>query len=98
MRNKLFDVNFGDGSRNFADLPETFFFDRLREIAGTLEGAVETGFLTDWVTEVWLDFVYRGHNFSINNQNGEYWFFVDDPECPDEILTEVIEHFENAVK
>lgn len=84
-----------DGSRNFADLPEAVFFDELREIANKFEGAQETGFITDWMTEVWLDFDYRGHKFSINNQMGEYWFFVENPNCSDEILCEVMEHFEN---
>ena len=90
---KLFDYRMEDGSRNFADLPETVFFDELRTHLKGLTGAVETSFLTDWVTEVWLAFDHRGHSFSINNQYGDYWFFVKDPACPDEILTEVIEHF-----
>lgn len=55
--------------------------------------ARETDFLTDHVTEMWLDFEYRGRSFSINNQFGDYWFFVNEPECPDEILLEVIRHF-----
>ena len=83
-----------DGSRNFAALPESVFFDELRKIAKGFEGAKETNFITDWVTEVWLDFEYRGHKFSINNPMGDYWFFVENPNCPDEILLEVIEHFE----
>jgi hypothetical protein len=83
-----------DGSRHFAELPETVFFDKLREIAKRLEGATETGFLTDWITEVWLDFELRGHQFSVNNQFGGYWFLVENPDCPDEILLEVVEHFQ----
>lgn len=83
-----------DGSRNFAELPETVFFDKLREIAKEFEGAAETEFVTDWITELWLDFDFRGHKFSINNQFGNYWFFVEDPECSDEILLEVVEHFQ----
>ncbi|MBK7708568.1 MAG: hypothetical protein IPJ30_23110 [Acidobacteria bacterium] len=42
---------------------------------------------------MWLDFDYRGHRFSVNNQFGDYWFFVRDPKCPDEILLEVCAHF-----
>lgn len=91
---KLIDCRLPNGFRNFADLPESVFFDELREIAGKLEGSVEKQFVTDWVTEVWLDFEYRGHLFAINNQMNDYWFFVEKPECPDEILLEVIEHFE----
>ncbi len=94
MSYKLFDFRMHDGSRNFADLPEIIFFDKLREITKHLEGATETGFLTDWVTEVWLDFEFRGQKFSINNQNGDYWFFVENPNCTDDILLEVIEHFQ----
>ena len=82
-----------DGSRNFADLPEIASFDKMRELLVTFGGAVETDFVTDQVTEIWLDFEYRGHQFSINNQMGNYWFFVKDPECPEQILTAVVEHF-----
>lgn len=92
--NKLFDHRMKDGSRNFVDLPESVFFDELRKIAEKFESAIVTDFVTDWVTEVWLDFEYRGHKFSINNQYGEYWFFVENPNCPDEILLEVVKHFE----
>ena len=98
MSFKLFNFKMNDGSRNFADLPETVFFDELREIAGKLDGARETGFVTDWVTEVWLDFEFRGHKFSINNQNGDYWFFVEKPDCPDEILLEVAGHFQKHLQ
>lgn len=83
-----------DGSRNFADLPEVVFFDELRSHGRKLTGAMEAGFITDWVTEVWLDFEYYGYRFSINNQMGDYWFNVEDPSCPDDILVEVVRHFE----
>ena len=28
------------------------------------------------------------------DQFGDYWFFVDDPTCPDAILQQVLDHFE----
>jgi hypothetical protein len=87
-----------DGSRNFCNLPEAVFFDELRRHASKLTTAKITGFLTDSVTEVWLDFNFRGQKFSINNQYGDYWFFVEDPECPDNILIEVMEHFRKLLK
>jgi hypothetical protein len=90
----IYDHRMPDDSRNFAGLPETTFFDELREFASTLDSAEETGFLTDWVTKVWLDFDYRRHKFSISNQKADYWFFVEDPNCADEILLEVFNHFE----
>ena len=91
---KLFDFRLKDGSRNFADLRETVYYDELRRIARKLDGARETRFLTDWVTEVWLDFEYRGEKFAINSQLGDYWFIVENPACPDQILLEVVEHFQ----
>jgi hypothetical protein len=59
-----------------------------------LDGAQVTGFLTDNITEVWIDFTYLGHQFTINNQFGNYWFFVDNPQCSDEILQTVLGHCE----
>ena len=94
MRRKIFDLRMSDGSRSFADLPEVVSFAGLHNIAENLEGARITGFL-DAAIEVWLDFDYRGERFSINNQNGEYWFFVENHNCVDEILLEVINHFES---
>ena len=72
MKCNLLNLTMNDGSRKFAEIPETVFFDELREFAKSLEGAKETGSLTDWVTEVWLDFEYREHKFTINNQFGDY--------------------------
>lgn len=92
--NEILDIRMIDGSRYFADLPETVFFDKLQDHAKAFVNAQVTGFVTDWVTEVWLAFEYRGHKFSINNQMGDYWFFVQNPDCPDEILIEVLEYFE----
>lgn len=95
---KLFDIKMNDGSRHFGDMPETVSFHNIREHASKLRGAVETAFVTDEVTEMWLDLIYNGHQFSINNQCGEYWFFVNDHKCPDEILFKVLEHFRALLK
>jgi hypothetical protein len=86
-----------DGQRHFAGLPETYDvevpqWDRLRDHVVLLPGATLTGFVTDHVTEAWIDFAYRGYGFAANNQHGEWWLFVDDPSCPDEILGEVVDH------
>ncbi len=87
-----------DGSRHFASLPEIHSAERpewhrLHDHAAALAGATLTGFLTDEVTEAWIDFDYRGHRFSLNNQGGQWWLFVADPACPDEILVAVRDHF-----
>jgi len=97
MKTTLFDHRAHDGSREFINLPECYPWDVLQLHVLLLEGGAVTGYISDEVTEMWLDFTYRGHSFSINNQLGEFWFFVDDPACPDEILIEVGEHFEGLL-
>jgi hypothetical protein len=89
---KLFNIEMGDGSRHFGDLPQTVIWYDLRDHIVKLDGATVTGFITDEVTEAWIDFDYRGHQFSVNDQYGDYWFFVQDPQCPDEILEQVLCH------
>ncbi len=93
MATRFMDHRMNDGSRHFADLPQTKLWYDVRDHVNNLPGAVLQSFLTDDVTEAWIDFTYRSHHFSINDQNGDYWFFVQDPNCPDEILKEVVAHF-----
>ena len=90
---RLFESPMNDGSRAFMDLPtDVIGWGALYRYLGKLDGVTKTGFLTDRITEVWMDFTYRGHSFSVNTVMGEYWFFVDDPECPREILKEIADH------
>ena len=98
MIRDLFDIRMNDGSRHFVDLPEAVFFDEFADHVERLEGAEITEFITDGVLEMWLDFDFRGHQFSVNNQFGDYWFFVRDPNCADEILLEVIDHFRKLLE
>ena len=98
MFSDLLESKMNDGSRHFVDLPEVVFFDELCDHLEELEGAEITEFLTDGVVEMWLDFEFRGHKFSVNNQLGDYRFFVEDPKCSDEIMLEVIEHFRKLVE
>ena len=87
-----------DGSRHFVDMPEVVFFDEVADHVEVLDGAEITEFLTDGVIEMWLEFEYRGHNFSVNNQLGDYLFFVDDADCPEEILFEIVDHFRQLLE
>ena len=98
MLKDLLKIKMNDSSRHFVDLPEIVFFDEFYDHADKLEGAEITEFVTDGVVEMWLDFDFRGHKFSVNNQFGDYWFFVQDPNCPDEILLEVINHFRKLLE
>jgi hypothetical protein len=87
-----------DGSRHFGGLPQTILWHDLRDHIGSLDGAKVTGFITDNITEAWIDFSYREHRFSVNDQFGEYWFFVENPNCPDEILEAVLRHCELVLR
>ena len=93
----LLDIRMHDGSRHFADLPQTEEWYGVRDHVAQLSGAVLTGFVTDHVTEAWIDFTYASHRFSINDQYGDYWFFVEDPACPDDVLRRVLSHFERLL-
>ena len=93
MAQPLINLIMHDGSRHFGDLPQTALWYDVRDHVARLPGAQLTGFVTDDITEAWIDFTYRQHDFSINDQFGDYWFFVSDPACPDEVLNEVLSHF-----
>jgi hypothetical protein len=98
MIRDLLDIKMNDGSRHFVDLPEVVFFDEFADHVEKLENAEITEFITDGVLEMWLDFEFHRHLFSVNNQLGDYWFFVEDPDCADEILLEVIDHFRKLLE
>ena len=89
---EIYDMRMRDGSRHFASLAEAGSWHALHEHVMRLEGVSDTNMITDEVTEAWIDFRYRGHEFSVNNQCGEYWFFVEDPACPEEVLEAMLSH------
>jgi hypothetical protein len=88
----LLNSRMADGSRHFASLPEKRSWRALRNHLGRLPGVTLGEFVTDNVIEAWIDFRYGGHEFTVNNQFGEYWFFVSDPACPESVLDRVREH------
>lgn len=98
MIRDLFDRKMRDGSRHFVDMPEVVFFDEFADHAEELEDAEITEFITDGTIEMWLEFEYREHNFFVNNQLGDYIFFVEDADCDEEILFEVIDHFRQLLE
>lgn len=90
---RLLDVRAHDGSRQFAALPATRNWYAARDHVHELPGAALTGFLCDGLAEAWIDFTYRENHFTLNDQLGEYWFFVADPACGDGVLKEVLAHW-----
>lgn len=74
-----------DGSRHFLTLRETC---RACDVRSRL--AASGGIRVCQVSEggfhwrIW--FQCLGWRFAINNPLGELWFFVEDPDCPEDIL------------
>ena len=99
---KLLDLRASDGSRQFGALPETVTatardLHRLRAHLSLLRGATLVEVASDHVTEAWIDFEYEAHRFTMNNQFGEWWFFVADPAAPSDILHAVLVHFASVL-
>jgi len=86
-----------DGTRLFGELPQTALQERVRDHVASLPGATLTDFVFDGITEAWIDFRFKGQAVSINDQLGQYLFFVDDPSAPDDVLLEVLQHFERLL-
>jgi hypothetical protein len=82
----------------FAALPQVKLWHDLLEHLRALRGVEITDFLTDGVVGSWIDFTFREHCFTVNEQAGTYQFFVDDPDCPSSILNEVAAHCERFLK
>jgi len=90
---KIFDLRMKDGSRQFADVPERVLPSQLKKILAKLPGVDIVSFVASVAEiEAWIEFRFQGFDFAVNNQNLEYWLFVRQPECPDEILQEVARH------
>ena len=98
MLNDLLEKKLKSGARHFVDMPEVVFFDDLYEHTENLAGAEITEFETDGTLEMWLEFEFRGQKFSVGNRFGDYWFIVDDPQCPEEILLLVVAHFRRLLE
>ena len=93
----LLHTRMNDGSRQFGELPQRVLWYEMRDHLLRLPGVKLTSFVCDGVTEAWIDFTFGGHVFSINDQFGDYWFFVSDPECPESLLRSVLDHFEQIL-
>lgn len=100
---RIFDQRMADGTRHFACLPAVADpgegpWHRLKRALEAAPGVTLTKFVTDDVTEAWLDFEFRGHQFSANNQFDEWWLFVQEPSCPPEILAALHDRLELGLR
>lgn len=97
MKPTITDIRMCDGSRHFVSLPESASPRKVLWHVLRLGFAVPYSYLSTAI-ECWIDFWYKGHRFTVNNQYGEYWFFVNNPACPPAVLEQVASHFSKLLK
>jgi hypothetical protein len=88
---KFLDVRMADGSRHFAEVPwqpPLMLKQRLLDTPG-----VKLTSYVGSIFETWIVFEYSGQLFSAHNPLNDFWLFVDDPQCPDNVLCEVEDLF-----
>ena len=86
---KLIDFRTTDGSCHFACLASTATRQALRDHIALLTGAEIVEDSANCREGDLLVFTFRGHRFSVSNSDGEFRFFVADPQCPDVLLYQV---------
>jgi hypothetical protein len=94
---RLIDRRTEDGSRHFASLPKTCTWQALCERILLLPGAQIADFGAVNEAGTWIDFTYRGYRFSVSHRNGEFCFFVREPQCPDLSLYRVASHCQDLL-
>lgn len=92
MRVEYLDQRMNDGARLFAIIRDSISWAELRQHLEQVQGLTILQFVSDGVVESWLDFRFFDHQFSIHDPMGEYWVFVQDPNCASFILLELITH------
>jgi hypothetical protein len=71
---KLLDIRQNDGSRNFFGLPTSVTWNDLIGHLNQLEQLTIEKFLPSPVLGSWLDFSFKGYEFSVDDQMDMYWF------------------------
>lgn len=86
----------GSQSRHFFESIELPRLQKARRHAQKLSGLTVTDCVADDATEWTMTFTYRGHQFSVetNYHAALSQFYVADRACPDEVLIDLLTHFE----
>tara|TARA_R100000750_G_scaffold30078_2_gene19015 strand:- start:2771 stop:3142 length:372 start_codon:yes stop_codon:yes gene_type:complete len=91
----LTDFRMRDGSRNFLTLPILKSPGQLWRSLRRLKHVKRKANVQS-VTDAWITFSWRGWEIAIHDPYGEYWFFAEDPQTPDDVLEEIRQHFLKA--
>ena len=92
MKHPVINLTMKDGSRHFLGLPADHHPSRLWLGVKLLPHAKTGEYLED-IVEAWFDFTYKGLSYSVHNTFGEFWFFANDPEAPEQDLHFLRVHF-----
>lgn len=90
--------NMNDNARHFVDLPEVIFFDELSDHLEELPGYQLNEFEVDGVVGLWIEFEWANNKFFVDNQPGDYRFYVEDPKCEEGILLEISNHLRSLLE
>ena len=82
-----------DGSVLFAELSGNISWAELRDHLERIDQLLIMKFVTDGITEAWLDFYYHGQHCTVHCPLDDYLVFAQDGNCPAFMLMELIEHF-----
>jgi hypothetical protein len=82
----------------FAALPETVSWVRLRRHLDAMPGGALVDVACDRMNEAALVFTYRGHRFRVDLYEDTFRFNVEDANCPQDVLREVVAYAEQLVK
>jgi hypothetical protein len=62
-----------------------------------LDGLSVTNYAQPFTCETTIDFEYKGQQFSTDNAY-MVWTFITDKDCPDEIISEIIQHLNSMIR
>ena len=81
-------------SIRFYQHPQTCFWHEVRERLSALEGVRIAGAVDDPVIGSWIDFNFRGHDFTIHVEARTFVFSAVAGNPPDSLCAEIQSHFE----
>jgi hypothetical protein len=81
-------------NNGFCKFPQTRLGCEIRERLVELPGVAVTDAIDAPIAGSWIEFTFRGHSFTINEESEEFVFYVEDGDCPAAVLAEVAGHFD----
>ena len=76
--------------QQFAMRPEKVSWMRLRRHLASMPGAALVDVACDRMNEAALIFTFRNHRFGVDLHEGAFRYSVEDPDCPEDVLAEVL--------